>query len=235
MKKALFLSLFALLFTSLRAQDIIIKSNGDEIQSKVIEIGNDEIRYKNFSNPNGPTYVIRKSEVFMIRYQNGGKDVFANTQQEQNNYNNQRNYNASNDSPLTYTSYNEVTMDGRKLTWAELDALLSKSSPQAYELFRTGRAKVSSGTADLVCGLAFIVSSVPFYLFNFYGSSYLAVGFDVVGTALFVSAFGIMEAGKARIRHAYDEYNNNITRNRNNVSLNFGITSTGGIGVALKF
>ncbi len=58
------------------AQDIIIMKNGDELKTKVTEVGTDLIRYKKFDNQEGPTYSIEKAKVFMIRYENGAKDVF---------------------------------------------------------------------------------------------------------------------------------------------------------------
>ena len=58
------------------SQDIITLRNGEEIQAKVIKVGNVEIEYKKFSNLNGPAYTIEKSTVFMIKYENGSKDVF---------------------------------------------------------------------------------------------------------------------------------------------------------------
>jgi len=47
----------------------------------VKKVGEDEIEYKKWDNPSGPTYFIRKSDVFMIKYQNGSKDVFNTTTQ----------------------------------------------------------------------------------------------------------------------------------------------------------
>ena len=61
---------------SANAQDIITLKNGDDIQALVQEIGETEIKYKRFDNPNGPNYSIKKSGIFMIRYVNGSKDVF---------------------------------------------------------------------------------------------------------------------------------------------------------------
>ena len=57
-------------------QDIIIMKNGNDIQAVVQEVGIDEVKYKRFDNPNGPNYTLKKSDVFMIRYENGTKDVF---------------------------------------------------------------------------------------------------------------------------------------------------------------
>ena len=58
------------------AQDIIILKNGNDIQAIVQEIDLDVVKYKKFDNPNGPNYTLKKSEVFIIRYANGSKDVF---------------------------------------------------------------------------------------------------------------------------------------------------------------
>jgi hypothetical protein len=58
------------------SQDLILKKNGDEIKSKVVEILKTEIKYKKFENLSGPVYSIDITEVFMVRYENGSKDVF---------------------------------------------------------------------------------------------------------------------------------------------------------------
>jgi len=66
------------------SQDIITKTNGDDIPCKVIEISTTEVKYKRFDNPEGPTFVLTKSEILMIRYQNGTKDIFLPPAQPQN-------------------------------------------------------------------------------------------------------------------------------------------------------
>ncbi len=58
------------------SQDNIILKNGDEIKSKVLEVLPDVIKYKKWENQDGPTYTSDKGAVFMIKYQNGTKDVF---------------------------------------------------------------------------------------------------------------------------------------------------------------
>ena len=58
-------------------QDIITKKNGDDIQAKVIEITLNELKYKNFNNLEGPIISILKSDVILVRYENGTKDVFV--------------------------------------------------------------------------------------------------------------------------------------------------------------
>ncbi len=63
--------------THLMAQDIIVLKNGDEINSKIFEVSQTEVKYKKFQNLDGPTYSILKNEVLMIKYVNGSKDVFS--------------------------------------------------------------------------------------------------------------------------------------------------------------
>ncbi|MEM7107386.1 MAG: hypothetical protein AAF519_04100 [Bacteroidota bacterium] len=58
------------------AQDIMILKNGEEIETKVYEIRHTDIKYKKFNNLSGPLYTLQKSEVFMIKFENGTKEVF---------------------------------------------------------------------------------------------------------------------------------------------------------------
>jgi hypothetical protein len=57
------------------SQDNIVLKNGEEIRAKVLEIGIQEIKYKKHENVGGPTYTILKTDVFMIKYENGTKDI----------------------------------------------------------------------------------------------------------------------------------------------------------------
>lgn len=58
------------------SQDIIFLNNGDEIKAKVLEIHKTTIDYKRFSNIDGPSYHFDNSEIFMIKYASGEKDLF---------------------------------------------------------------------------------------------------------------------------------------------------------------
>ncbi len=85
-----FISIICALIISIgyaRAQDIIICRNGDEIESKILKISKTEIKYKKWSNQDGPTYTLEKSEVFMIKYPNGDKDLFKETPAKQDDAN----------------------------------------------------------------------------------------------------------------------------------------------------
>ncbi|MES2680444.1 MAG: DUF4190 domain-containing protein [Bacteroidota bacterium] len=56
--------------------DDIIFKDGSEIKGKIVEITPTEIKYKKCDMLDGPNYVTKKSEVFMIKYSNGTREVF---------------------------------------------------------------------------------------------------------------------------------------------------------------
>lgn len=76
MKKFIFLLITVIIFTNLRAQDIIILNDGTEIESKILEVGIENIKYKKFNAQEGPVYLLPKSDIFLIKYEDGTKDIF---------------------------------------------------------------------------------------------------------------------------------------------------------------
>ena len=68
-------SLLVLLVGPAHAQDLLTKRNGDEIAVKVVEITPSEVKYRRADNPDGPLISVWRSDVFLIRYANGTKEV----------------------------------------------------------------------------------------------------------------------------------------------------------------
>lgn len=82
MKKTFFIFILFLLESSLvLAQDTILFNNGDETLVKVTEVNDTEIKYQLWVNPNGPTYTHKVSDIFMIKYMGGYREVY-NSRQE---------------------------------------------------------------------------------------------------------------------------------------------------------
>lgn len=78
MKKFVFTILTSILTMSICfSQDMITKKSGEDIKAKVLEITTTEMKYKKFDNQIGPTYTILKSDVLIVRYKNGTKDIFT--------------------------------------------------------------------------------------------------------------------------------------------------------------
>jgi hypothetical protein len=71
------LFIFLIISQLIYSQDIITLRNGDQIKAKVIEVSIETIKYKDFDFQDGPLRNLKVSEVLVINYQNGQKDVFT--------------------------------------------------------------------------------------------------------------------------------------------------------------
>ena len=58
------------------AQDIITKKDGTDIQAKVLEVNENEVKYKRYDYLDGPIFTMLKSDILIVRYENGTNDVF---------------------------------------------------------------------------------------------------------------------------------------------------------------
>lgn len=78
--KGFFLSVLLILLCSSVAysQDVIYTTGGSKLQAKVTEINSTDVKYKDFNNLEGPTYVITKKDVVLIQYSNGVAEVINN-------------------------------------------------------------------------------------------------------------------------------------------------------------
>ncbi len=103
MKKIVYtLALFFLSTVFVWAEDIIYFNNGTQQRGTVVEINTNEIKYKKAENPNGPLYIITRSDVQMIEYSNGERDIITANNNTNSNQNNQTNNNSGNNNPDTY-------------------------------------------------------------------------------------------------------------------------------------
>ena len=79
MKRILLVLVVLLGFSSfVFSQDKIYRKGGQTIKAKVTEIGIDEIKYKLFDEPDGPSYSIEKDRIIKIVYQSGRTEVYQN-------------------------------------------------------------------------------------------------------------------------------------------------------------
>ncbi len=58
-------------------QDILYTAKGTKIEVKVLEINLTHIKYKNYSYLTGPTYVVSKSDIVLIKYQNNTTEIIT--------------------------------------------------------------------------------------------------------------------------------------------------------------
>src|ERR1051325_2530086 len=75
--KFIFLIFLLALSFFVRAQDTLYRADGSKLIVKVTEISKNELRYKDYSNPDGPVYIVNKNEISKVVYQNGSSETFS--------------------------------------------------------------------------------------------------------------------------------------------------------------
>ena len=72
MKRIFFLSIFLLMASAISfAQDIIVTTDAQKIEAKILEVFKMEIKYKEWDNLDGPLFTLATSEICTITYSNG--------------------------------------------------------------------------------------------------------------------------------------------------------------------
>jgi len=69
-------AVFSLVSFWVSAQDVIVTRDSKRIETRVLEVNEETIRYKKYSNPDGPEYVHPKDDILTILYENGRVEVF---------------------------------------------------------------------------------------------------------------------------------------------------------------
>jgi len=86
--KQIFLSIAALFFilSFCHSQDRIYRNNDKIVAAKILEIGSDEIRYKEFHNPDGPIYVLETDKIKKLVFANGTIQKFQDNYKDPERY-----------------------------------------------------------------------------------------------------------------------------------------------------
>ena len=252
-----FVFLFALTWQSTLAQDVITLKNGDEIQALVQEIGDVEVKYKKFENPNGPNYSLKKLEVFMIKYVNGSRDVFVNdiadkptkdtlvaattTPEPTANRSNVQRQAESLLEPLSIHGIRISNSSGVKLSKNEVRDVM-KDVPQALKLYDSGKRKRATGLCIMLPGALISITGCVVYFSNELNelpnedTRAAGTALMVAGLAIEIPGFIITSSGNKRLKQSVNAYNKGIKQmHTSDISLNFGITNSGGIGLVLNF
>lgn len=79
MKRLLFLTVALLTGVVAMAQDLVVKTDSTRIQAQVVEVSPEAVRYKRFTAPNGPTYVLPVAQISYIRYADGFVENYNHT------------------------------------------------------------------------------------------------------------------------------------------------------------
>ncbi|MDR1121262.1 MAG: hypothetical protein LBM08_10125 [Dysgonamonadaceae bacterium] len=234
MRKIKFFVLLIVLSCSVNAvwsQDIITLKSGDEIKAKVQEVGLSDVKYKKYGNLDGPVYTLLKTEIFMIKYENGEKDIFKDEPAVSPP--------VSPEDPRKTLEFESESMDegfknayGVKLSEKEIRAILA-NVPEALKEYDAGKTlhqvgEVFGWTGSICLGL-----SLGLLLNPNVESPAPAICFLGGSAASLTAAFILYSKGNAKWKSAYTLYQSN--KNGKSTSMNFGLTQSGGAGFILTF
>lgn len=59
------------------AQDVIVKKNGSTVVCRVVEVNTSEVVYKKWGDLNGSNYILNRTDITSINYENGRKENFS--------------------------------------------------------------------------------------------------------------------------------------------------------------
>jgi hypothetical protein len=229
MKKLIVIPVFLLgILNLVSAQDIIIFKNGEEIKAKVTEVESIEIKYLKFDNQIGPVYTVNKADVFMIKYENGTKDVFdykpvttaiSPTQNESKTL-------QSGNEELSY--FRGKVMKGKQqLKPYEVKATMNNNY-NALRRYKGGRAFNTLGIIFTVVGCIDITTGIiNTFQANDALNNFLAGGLEIGVGLIFNSV------SKNKTLSSVVIYNSGLKKHQS-TSLNLGITHSG-LGLCLNF
>ena len=187
-----------------KAQDVIVKKDSSTILSKVIEVSSSEIKYKKWSNLDGPTYSISRSEIVSINYQNGEVEKFENSSSnptiiQQNN---------SSKNGYMERDGNSLTLDGRYMSDEEVHALVGDAN---YKTYMSAKRQINGGgffTATFIISLVGTVGLAAYSITNkdpsLLQSVYITGAVADISLLLMCILNG---AGKGRMDWVANEYN----------------------------
>jgi len=220
-KKLILLSLFALVSNVVFAQDWIVTKDAKKIEAKVTEINTDNIRYKLFTNQDGPIYTMQKSEISSIIYQNGTIEVFEETKQKTQN--------------LSKIEDSSVRTDFLKLTDNQQEEYLKGFDTELYEKFKRGQKLSKTGTNFVAFGLGFVVGGGLFMMFANSETAAFGTVVFVVGNLMIIPGIPIGAVGGGTKRSVQNEYREKYLSNTNSKG-QFQLQLSGnGLGLAYVF
>jgi hypothetical protein len=226
------------------AQDVITLKNGEEVKAKVQEVGLSDVKYRRYENLDGPVYTLRKTEIFMIKYENGEKDVFKDeavappvAREGLASTESQKGAMGLLVGKVPKKSLNIANVKfeneyGEKLSKEEVRSALV-DTPAAWELYKSGRQLNTAAWVFFGVGAGCVTVGGAMMDWDKPETIGMATPVACVGLGCCVVSIVLGVSGNAKLKSAYNIYRSG--KDGAGSSLNFGVTSSGGIGLTYRF
>ncbi len=215
------------------AQDVIITNDSRKIDAQIIEVSQTEVKYKEQSNPNGPTFVLNTKEINSIIYANGSVSTFHqvqnSSQQQMGAYVANSQYQSGS---LITKSGKTYFYNGKNMSETEYVAFVQNNCYEAWQSYQNGKKLVKNGWTFFGVGLGCFVVSIPL-MWAPYSLYYDPILWGA-GAGFLISSVVCLPIGYARVNNSHEIFNAQCARKT--AKLEFGIQSSqNGIGLAMKF
>jgi len=261
MKKLLSLIIIIIINCSIKAQDIMITKDGQKIEAKIEEVGIETIKYKKYNNQSGAAYLILKSDIASILFENGEVEVFSQEVQKPISPKAQKPISPKAQKPISPKAQKPISQEAQKL-YSHLQQPFNKiglddkgmlaffevnNFPEYYNRFkaacgrsRTGEIILCTGTNLSALGFSFLMVGLIVKNYD-YQVNWIIAGttFMSFGQIIQIAGISITAKAGAKKREIKDtfamEYFGEVRKYSYQPKLNLGITQNGGVGLTLKF
>ena len=230
MKKVFFGLVFLCLTHAMAAQDVIITTDAKKIESTILEVSKTEIKYKEFANPNGPTFVLSTDEISSIIYANGQVQLFSSSPRPASNDITPEQASADNTNKgRIFRDNNEYMYNDTYISSKEVERILKKENSAAYAKWRQGKGMLIGGSVCSGIGCGLILSSLCFLGRE---TPIPTLSMDGAGLVMAGVGLGLVLGANSCYNKAIDIYNS--TYDQTSMRLNF-FAGYNGVGLALNF
>ena len=241
-----FCILFLMFASTMWAQDIIVTNDAQKIEAKILEVSKTEIKYKEKSDLNGPTYILGTKEISSIIYSNG-KVVLYNQEsatidstpdkQTEISPEQSKDSNATESAKSTYTPGRIYRDNGQYLhndtyiSAKEVERILERENPAAYkEWQKADGMSIAGGVFDGI-GLGLAIGGL-FTLLPQYRYYTACIGIECGALVSLSVGLGLTFGASAHYNKAIDIYNSKYDHAA--VQLKWHVAPTE-VGLALVF
>ena len=147
MKKIMLLLVVIITTTTLFAQDVIVTTDSKKIEAKIVEVSSQQVKYLDFNNQEGPTFVLSTDEIAAIIFSNGQVKVYEhNTPKSVVVQSNVK-------SEYILRQGNKYFYDGRWMKGQAYANFLQTNCTEAYNQYQQGHVLATAGWALLGVGV----------------------------------------------------------------------------------
>ena len=240
------------------AKDVIVMKNTTPIEAKVLEVTPTEVKYKKISNLEGPTFVIYKSEINTIVYENGEVESFvqeSETNTDKTNIPQQTNVSGNNTNkelqlyPTLDRVNGQYVLGNVTMSKKEYGDFLHANCPVAYEKWQRGTKRVRCGWIFAITGLTCEAMSTVSFIsyansehynsirgYYTYDDGALAMGIATLVPAILLetTAIPLLATGYSSRRKSIGLYNEQCAPKKSAFDLRLNLKGNG-LGLSLNF